>query len=138
MRRMHGALLLGLLFGGVLALAASLEPVFGITEVRVGERSIDVRPLIPVAPLWALVAFGSYALASIGWALLRFGDCPEAAESLKEVRRRDSFRAGRRRPDVARRRESKAALRVLRGAWRWRGLRARAVAAREDGSLGPW
>ncbi|KAJ1561160.1 hypothetical protein HK405_004754 [Cladochytrium tenue] len=38
--------------------------------------------LLPVLPLWCLVAFGSYALASIGWALLTFGDCPEAYISL--------------------------------------------------------
>jgi hypothetical protein len=85
MRRLHASLLLGFLFGGALALAAALEPVFGITTEKT--LGFDVRPLVPVAPLWALVAFGSYALASIGWALLRFGDCPEAAESLKQVRR---------------------------------------------------
>jgi hypothetical protein len=30
--------------------------------------------------------FGCYALISIGWALLRFGDCPEAAADLVKVR----------------------------------------------------
>ncbi len=36
----------------------------------------------PQAPSYALVVFGCYALASIGLALVRFGDCPEAAAEL--------------------------------------------------------
>ncbi|KAI9328590.1 dolichol-phosphate mannosyltransferase subunit 3, partial [Zopfochytrium polystomum] len=38
--------------------------------------------IVPVIPLWALVTFGSYALGSIGWSLLTFGDCPDAYISL--------------------------------------------------------
>ncbi|KAL2913747.1 Dolichol-phosphate mannosyltransferase subunit 3 [Polyrhizophydium stewartii] len=42
--------------------------------------------IIPVIPLWLLVTFGSYSLANIGWALVTFGDCPDAQASLlKEI-----------------------------------------------------
>ncbi|KAJ3287447.1 dolichol-phosphate mannosyltransferase subunit 3 [Rhizoclosmatium globosum] len=42
--------------------------------------------IAPVLPLWLLVAFGAYSLASIGYALVTFGDCPEAYMSLlKEI-----------------------------------------------------
>lgn len=33
-------------------------------------------------PFWLLVAFGAYALSSLGLGLLRFNDCPEAYTSL--------------------------------------------------------
>lgn len=36
-------------------------------------------------PLWSLVALGAYALGNIGWNLMRFNSCPEAAEELQRV-----------------------------------------------------
>jgi len=42
--------------------------------------------LLSVVPWWALVAFGSYALGSLGWGLASFRECPEAhAELAKEI-----------------------------------------------------
>ncbi|KIJ53649.1 hypothetical protein M422DRAFT_201859 [Sphaerobolus stellatus SS14] len=38
--------------------------------------------LLPVIPWWLLVTFGSYSLASLGWGLFTFRDCPEAYEEL--------------------------------------------------------
>ncbi|KAI9104827.1 dolichol-phosphate mannosyltransferase subunit 3 [Phlyctochytrium arcticum] len=38
--------------------------------------------IVPIIPLWVLVAFGSYSLATIGYSLATFGDCPEAHHSL--------------------------------------------------------
>lgn len=37
-------------------------------------------------PLWSLVALGAYALGNIGWNLMHFNSCPEAAEELQKVR----------------------------------------------------
>lgn len=37
-------------------------------------------------PWTLLVAAGSYSLASLGWGLLNFRDCPEAYEELMKVR----------------------------------------------------
>jgi len=39
--------------------------------------------VVQTLPLWALVSFGAFSLASIGWALLRFRDCPQAAKELE-------------------------------------------------------
>ena len=36
-------------------------------------------------PLWALVSFGSYSLASVGYNLLTFRECPEASVELEKV-----------------------------------------------------
>jgi hypothetical protein len=49
------------------------------------------------APIYAVMLFGCYALISIGWALLRFGDCPEAAADLVKVRgwHRNGMEGGR-------------------------------------------
>ncbi|KAJ3065686.1 hypothetical protein HDU98_010939 [Podochytrium sp. JEL0797] len=42
--------------------------------------------IAPVMPWWLLVTFGAYSLFSIGYALVTFGDCPEAYLSLlKEI-----------------------------------------------------
>ncbi|KAI9458241.1 dolichol-phosphate mannosyltransferase subunit 3 [Boletus coccyginus] len=40
--------------------------------------------LLPVLPWWLLVSFGAYSLASLGWGLCTFQDCPEAYEALLE------------------------------------------------------
>ncbi|KAI8593351.1 hypothetical protein HDU89_002578 [Geranomyces variabilis] len=45
-------------------------------------RSSALGQIIPVLPLWAIVAFGAYSLANIGWALITFGECPAAHASL--------------------------------------------------------
>ncbi|KXN69277.1 dolichol-phosphate mannosyltransferase subunit 3 [Conidiobolus coronatus NRRL 28638] len=36
----------------------------------------------PTFPWVALVSFGAYSLANIGWALITFRDCPEAHQEL--------------------------------------------------------
>ena len=36
-------------------------------------------------PLWALVSFGAYSLASIGYNLFIFRECPEAFTELEQV-----------------------------------------------------
>ncbi|KAI8608823.1 dolichol-phosphate mannosyltransferase subunit 3-domain-containing protein [Chytriomyces sp. MP71] len=46
---------------------------------------IYLQTVLPVLPFWALVSFGSYSLWSIGYALVTFGDCPEAHLSLMKV-----------------------------------------------------
>lgn len=48
--------------------------------------SNTVQLLLPVLPWWLLVAFGAYSLASLGWGLFTFRDCPEAyTELLGEI-----------------------------------------------------
>ncbi|KAI9219329.1 dolichol-phosphate mannosyltransferase subunit 3 [Blastocladiella britannica] len=43
--------------------------------------------VVPAIPSWCLVTFGAKSLASIGWSLITFGDCPEAhQEILKEIK----------------------------------------------------
>ncbi|KAI9348613.1 dolichol-phosphate mannosyltransferase subunit 3-domain-containing protein [Obelidium mucronatum] len=50
------------------------------------EEEFYLDDIAPVLPLWLLVAFGSYSLFSIGYALVTFGDCPDAYLSLlKEI-----------------------------------------------------
>jgi dolichyl-phosphate mannosyltransferase polypeptide 3 len=45
-----------------------------------------VAQLLPVIPWWLLVSFGAYSLASLGWGLFTFQDCPDAYhELLKEI-----------------------------------------------------
>ncbi|KAI9789306.1 MAG: hypothetical protein M1833_002430 [Piccolia ochrophora] len=42
--------------------------------------------VIPVLPFWALVSFGAYLLAALGWGVLTFNDVPAAYSSLmKEI-----------------------------------------------------
>ncbi|KAI8811972.1 dolichol-phosphate mannosyltransferase subunit 3 [Cladochytrium replicatum] len=41
-----------------------------------------VDEITPVVPLWLLVAFGSYSLGNLGWALFTFRDCDDAHASL--------------------------------------------------------
>ncbi|EMC92583.1 hypothetical protein BAUCODRAFT_151014 [Baudoinia panamericana UAMH 10762] len=38
--------------------------------------------IIPVLPFWALVTFGAYLLAKLGYGVLTFNDCPDAYEEL--------------------------------------------------------
>lgn len=39
--------------------------------------------IIPLLPLWAVVTFGSYALATLGWGVFTFNDTEEAYHELK-------------------------------------------------------
>ncbi|KAH9820891.1 dolichol-phosphate mannosyltransferase subunit 3 [Teratosphaeria destructans] len=38
--------------------------------------------IIPVLPIWALVSFGAYLLAKLGWGVLTFNDVPNAYNEL--------------------------------------------------------
>ncbi|KAF2771471.1 dolichol-phosphate mannosyltransferase subunit 3 [Teratosphaeria nubilosa] len=38
--------------------------------------------IIPVLPIWALVSFGAYLLAKLGWGVLTFNDVPDAYQEL--------------------------------------------------------
>ncbi|KAI9206997.1 dolichol-phosphate mannosyltransferase subunit 3 [Polychytrium aggregatum] len=52
--------------------------------------------VVAAFPLWLLVTFGSYSLANIGWALVTFGDCPDAHKSLlQEIQAAKSDLRGR-------------------------------------------
>ncbi|KAG8220158.1 dolichol-phosphate mannosyltransferase subunit 3 [Butyriboletus roseoflavus] len=44
-----------------------------------------VAQLLPVIPWWLLVSFGAYSLASLGWGLFTFQDCPDAYHELLKV-----------------------------------------------------
>ncbi|CAK5264233.1 unnamed protein product [Mycena citricolor] len=41
-----------------------------------------LKQVWPLLPWWSLVSFGSYSLASLGWGLFSFRDCPEAYQEL--------------------------------------------------------
>ena len=49
---------------------------------------LTALPRVMQLPLWALLSFGFYAAASIGWSMLTFPACPEAAVELQRVRTR--------------------------------------------------
>ncbi|CEM27791.1 unnamed protein product [Vitrella brassicaformis CCMP3155] len=42
------------------------------------------RFLWRVSPLYVVMLFGTYSLACIGWGLLTFSECPEAAKELEQ------------------------------------------------------
>ncbi|KAL2000831.1 hypothetical protein VTN02DRAFT_2570 [Thermoascus thermophilus] len=42
------------------------------------------REIIPVLPFYALISFGCYLMARLGWAILTFNDVPEAHEELQK------------------------------------------------------
>ncbi|KIY50991.1 dolichol-phosphate mannosyltransferase subunit 3 [Fistulina hepatica ATCC 64428] len=54
---------------------------FEVVSVPFLEDSIS-QQILPVLPWWLLVAFGSYTLMSIGWALFTFRDSPDAYNEL--------------------------------------------------------
>ncbi|RKU43034.1 hypothetical protein DL546_005130 [Coniochaeta pulveracea] len=59
-----------------LALYLALLPVSNVFQ----------RDIVPVLPFWALVSFGAYMLARLGWGVLTFNDVPEAHEEIvKEI-----------------------------------------------------
>ena len=75
MRKMGRALNAGILLGAFLA-------------VWVGAMRLDLddghAQIVETLPLWILVAFGAYSLASIALALISFNDCQAAVEELDE------------------------------------------------------
>jgi len=44
----------------------------------------NTRFLIEASVWYSLICFGCYALATIGWGLLTFGDCPGASKELEK------------------------------------------------------
>ncbi|XP_071815564.1 dolichol-phosphate mannosyltransferase subunit 3-like [Apostichopus japonicus] len=58
-----------------------LSLVLKLIPVELDPRIMDV--LWPL-PIYLLVVFGSYSLATIGYRVATFNDCDEAAESLKQ------------------------------------------------------
>jgi len=40
------------------------------------------KEIIPVLPIWAIVAFGAYLLSRLGWGVMTFNDVPEAYKEL--------------------------------------------------------
>jgi len=61
--------------------ALYLLAFFSIIPVPLLEEE-TAQQLLPVIPWWLLVSFGSYSLASLGWGLFTFRDCPDAYEEL--------------------------------------------------------
>ena len=45
----------------------------------------QAKTIVPVLPLYFLVSYGAYSLASIGWALVVFNDVPHEAALLEKV-----------------------------------------------------
>lgn len=41
--------------------------------------------IVPLLPLWGLVAFGAFSLGTLGWDVLTFNDKPEKYKELLEV-----------------------------------------------------
>mmetsp|Transcript_29951 Transcript_29951/g.36491 ORF Transcript_29951/g.36491 Transcript_29951/m.36491 type:complete len:94 (-) Transcript_29951:270-551(-) len=39
--------------------------------------------VVRYAPLWAIVILGCYAVTSIGYSMMTFADCPEAAKEIE-------------------------------------------------------
>lgn len=71
----------------VLGVAGTLAAVWASLLVGVGGHSWIPAPAFAVLqtlPLWALVSFGAYSLASIGIALCTFRDCPQAFVELEK------------------------------------------------------
>jgi dolichyl-phosphate mannosyltransferase polypeptide 3 len=43
------------------------------------------KEILPVVPFWVLVAFGSYALGTLGWDVMTFKNKPEKYHELLKV-----------------------------------------------------
>lgn len=50
----------------------------------------SMRSAVVMLPLWLLVSFGSYSLFVIGWRVMTFPECPDAATELQDEMRRAS------------------------------------------------
>lgn len=47
--------------------------------------SSQAKQIVPVLPLYLIVTYGAYSLASIGWSLIVFNDVPHEAALLEKV-----------------------------------------------------
>ncbi|KAG9311018.1 dolichol-phosphate mannosyltransferase subunit 3 [Chiua virens] len=80
MARAHRVAIYGSIF-----LVFYLLTLFAVVPIPILDPAV-VSQLLPVIPWWLLVSFGAYSLASLGWGLFTFRDCPDAYhELLKEV-----------------------------------------------------
>ncbi|TQS35809.1 hypothetical protein Golomagni_03757 [Golovinomyces magnicellulatus] len=62
------------------------------TNIETQRQIYIPRYVITILPFWAIVSFGAYLLAKLGYGLLTFNDVPEAHQELKleiELARRD-------------------------------------------------
>ncbi|EIM24185.1 dolichol-phosphate mannosyltransferase subunit 3 [Wallemia mellicola CBS 633.66] len=82
-----------ILYGGIISLAYILSLFKYVKIPLVNQEYADIT--LPFFPYWALITFGSYSLASIGFGLFTFKDCPEAYnELLSEITQaKDELRA---------------------------------------------
>ncbi|KAK7747450.1 hypothetical protein SLS53_001705 [Cytospora paraplurivora] len=73
MTRAQQTISIALLLSSVyLALYLQLIPLPAVVQTEI----------VPILPFWALVAFGAYLLARLGWGVLTFNDVPEAHKEL--------------------------------------------------------
>ncbi|CAH3136356.1 unnamed protein product [Pocillopora meandrina] len=69
-----------IIFAGV-ALSLWITPLTDILPLKVSYKAKEV---IWPMPIYALIVFGCYSLATIGYRVATFNDCVEASESLKQ------------------------------------------------------
>lgn len=71
-------------FLGFIPLPAKIQedvvPVVSLPNSPSTQKSISDR--IPQLPFWAIVSFGAYLLAKLGYGVFSFNDVPEAHEEL--------------------------------------------------------
>ncbi|KAI1323109.1 dolichol-phosphate mannosyltransferase subunit 3 [Xylariaceae sp. FL0255] len=73
MTRAQQTISIGLLVSSLyLALYLQLVPLPELVQTEI----------VPVLPFWALVSFGAYLLARLGWNVMTFHDVPEAHKEL--------------------------------------------------------
>ena len=63
----------------------ALHPCASLDETVSCSLTLSLLALCQL-PLWALVSLGTYSLASIGYQLFIFRECPEAFKELEKVR----------------------------------------------------
>lgn len=71
-----GAGLLALLWAAAMFCCSRDVGVFATRQAKL---------IVPVLPLYLIVSYGAYSLASIGWALVVFNDVPHEAVLLEKV-----------------------------------------------------
>lgn len=54
------------------------------TYLRSYEVASQVREVVHILPMYALITFGAYSLGTIGLNLMSVRDCPDAAKELDE------------------------------------------------------
>mmetsp|Transcript_49079 Transcript_49079/g.90916 ORF Transcript_49079/g.90916 Transcript_49079/m.90916 type:complete len:104 (-) Transcript_49079:114-425(-) len=72
----------GLAFLAIWRAALKYEDDIAATLGTAGFSSSQVSLAVSYAPVWAILALGIYAVASIGYGVATFEDCPEAAKEL--------------------------------------------------------